>query len=122
MTEKRVTEKSIYEEMLRDEYVAKHPAWVGLINKKLGIIAKRKSNGNKPTANQKENVLIVNEMRDKMKRGKRYTITQLLGIITTPTENPLTNQRLSQICNRLAEAGQMTRIVDKRVAYFSFTG
>lgn len=80
-------------------------------------IAKKNGAERKPTAQQTANTGFKSAIYEGMKEGTLYTITDLIKNIPAIAE--LSNQRVSAIVRQMKDEGMVTRIEDKRKAYFS---
>ncbi len=123
-TEKKLTKKDYYNAWLKDVEANPKKVYDGISSEdmskfakhELELLAKKNSADKKPTAQQLENRKIQEGILAEMKKGKLYTITEMMKEL--PTCADLTNQKISQLLKPLMEAGQIVRIEDKRKAYF----
>ena len=113
---KKPTKRDNYKALLTIESVAKNPTLVEFINHEIELLDKKNSSEKKPTAQQTANEGIKQAILDNMVVGKMYTITEIIKVV--PECADLTNQRVSALMRQLKEDGKVTRIEDKRKAYF----
>lgn len=71
----------------------------------------------KLTAKQQETEAIKVKLLEEMVKGQRYTVSELLG--QAPCLEGLSSQKVSAILRSLVQGGKVTRIEEKRKAYFS---
>ena len=86
------------------------------VQNELDLLAKKNSS-KKPTATQVANESIKNAILDGLDEGVKYTITDIMKSV--PACADLTNQKVSAIVKQMVECGVITRIEDKRKAYFT---
>jgi len=84
------------------------------------LAAKNAKRSDKPTAAQKENAEIAEEIPNVMESGKLYRLSEIKALIPKLASASGT-QRISAICRKLEESGVLTKTVDKRVIYYSLT-
>ena len=113
---KKPTKRENFNALLNLAEVKSNPTLVEFINHEIELLDKKNSAEKKPTAQQTANDSIKVAILDGMAIGKMYTITELIKAI--PECADLTNQRVSALMRQLIEAGKVTRIEDKRKAYF----
>ena len=77
---------------------------------------KKNSGVKKPTKQQEINNGLKDVILDHMEYGMRYTITDLMKQV--PELADLSNQRVSAIVRGLKESGLVSRVEEKRKAYF----
>ena len=71
-----------------------------------------------PTAAQKENAKIAEEVPNVMESGKLYRLSEIKAMIPELASASGT-QRIAAICRKLEESGVLVKSVDKRVIYYS---
>ena len=113
MTNKKMTKREMFTEMLNKYNFTEDEK--AFINHELELLAKKNSADKKPTAQQIANASILEAIIEGMEPNRLYTITELIKEI--PACNELTNQRVSALV-RQAMPDRITRIEDKRKAYF----
>lgn len=101
--------------------------WAKVMEHEIELLARKSSKDGAPTANQKENMALVEVVKDilaELPDGKGITIGELLKderIASFETANPngVTSQRLTGVLTPLTvEGGDLVREVVKKVAYF----
>ena len=115
-TTKKPTKKDNFKTLLSIPAVSENPKLVEFIEHEIELLEKKNSSEKKPTAQQTANDGIKAAILDGMEVGKMYTITEIIKAI--PECADLTNQRVSALMRQLKEDGKVTRIEDKRKAYF----
>lgn len=113
---KKPTKRDNFNALLSIPAVSTNSALVDFINHEIELLDKKNSSEKKPTAQQTANEGIKSAILDNMVVGKMYTITEIIKSI--PECADLTNQRVSALMRQLREEGKVTRIEDKRKAYF----
>ena len=116
-TTKKPTKKDNFNTLLSIPAVSANPKLVEFINHEIELLEKKNSSEKKPTAQQTANDGIKTAILDGMEEGKMYTITEIIKAI--PECADLTNQRVSALMRQLIEAKLITRVEDKRKAYFT---
>lgn len=117
MTEKKMTKRDYYNEILSNYNLA--PEHIAFINHELELLARKNAStgDRKPTATQVENdrlkAVIVNFL---VNTKKAYTITDLIK--ASPDLADLTNQKVSRLANDLVDENKITKFSDKRKTYF----
>lgn len=96
------------------------PMQIAFIDHELELLAKKNAGDKKPTATQKENVELKNQILNSMESGKMYTITDMMKSFNCL--NGLSNQRVSALVRQLKEDNLVERIEEKRKAYFVKVG
>ena len=106
------------------EIVKDNTELVAFVDHELELLA-RKNTGNTQTKVQKENVAIAEMLLEELAKAGRTTITDLMNkseVIqnyTLENGNKLTNQKISAIFKQQLEAGNITKIVEKKKSYFA---
>ena len=106
------------------EIVKDNTELVAFVDHELELLA-RKNTGNTQTKVQKENVAIAEMLLEELTKAGRTTITDLMNkseVIqnyTLENGNKLTNQKISAIFKQQLEAGNITKIVEKKKSYFA---
>lgn len=110
---KKMTKREMYNEILKE---LTNPAHIEFINHELELLAKKNSSEKKPTATQKENVDLKNQILENMESEKLYTITDMMKQFDCLSG--LSNQRVSALVRQLKEDNLVERIEEKRKAFF----
>lgn len=101
--------------------------WAKVMEHEIELLARKSSKGGALTANQKENMALVEVVKDilaELPDGQGMTIGELLKderVASFETVNPngVTSQRLTGVLTPLtADGGDLVREVVKKVAYF----
>lgn len=106
------------------EIVKDNAELVAFIDHELELLA-RKNTGNTQTKVQKENVAVAEMLLEELAKAGRTTITDLMNTseviqnYTLENGNKLTNQKISAIFKQQLEAGNITKIVEKKKSYFA---
>ena len=83
--------------------------------KQIELLNKKNSAEKKPTATQKANVELKEQIVEKMVANTYYTITDLTKLF----EVEISNQKMSALVKQLVLEGKVVRTEEKRKAYFS---
>ena len=86
------------------------------VQNELDLLAKKNAS-KKPTATQVANEKIKTAILNGLDKGAKYTITDIMKLVPECAE--LSNQKVSAIVKQMVEGGTLTRIEDKRKAYFT---
>jgi hypothetical protein len=113
---KKPTKRDNYNALLGIPAVSGNPALVDFINHEIELLDKKNASEKKPTAQQTANDGIKTAILDNMVSGTKYTITDIIK--TVPECAELTNQRVSALVRQLISDGLVTRVEEKRKAYF----
>ena len=106
------------------EIVRDNAELVAFVDHELELLA-RKNTGNTQTKVQKENVAVAEMLLEELAKAGRTTITDLMNTseviqnYTLENGNKLTNQKISAIFKQQLEAGNITKIVEKKKSYFA---
>ena len=106
------------------EIVKDNAELVAFVDHELELIA-RKNTGNTQTKVQKENIAVAEMLLKELAKTEKTTITDLMNkseVIqnyTLENGNKLTNQKISAIFKQQLEAGNITKIVEKKKSYFA---
>lgn len=113
MAEKKITKREMFERIMGKLTDESEKAFIA---HELELLAKKNSADKKPTATQKENVGLKEEIIAKMTEiGGQMTVTEIQKAMDTE----LSNQRVSALIRQLVVDGKVVRTEDKRKAYFS---
>ena len=113
---KKPTKRDNYNVLLNIPAVSENADLVAFINHEIELLDKKNASDKKPTAHQTENDVIKVAILDNMASGVKYTITDIIK--TVPECAELTNQRVSALVRQLISEGLVTRVEEKRKAYF----
>lgn len=113
---KKPTKRDNYNALLGIPAVSGNPALVDFINHEIELLDKKNASEKKPTSHQTENETIKATILDYMDSGVKYTITDIIKLV--PCCADLTNQRVSALVRQLVSEGSITRVEEKRKAYF----
>lgn len=106
------------------EIVKDNAELVAFVDHELELLA-RKNTGNTQTKVQKENIAVAEMLLEELAKAGRTTITDLMNTseviqnYTLENGNKLTNQKISAIFKQQLEAGNITKIVEKKKSYFA---
>ena len=115
METKRVTKKDMLGELKVLAEGAERTDLVEFCEKEIERLANRKST---QTKNQKENEGIMETIVEVLSEvGEAVTVSELMKADERMAE--YSNQKLSALLKKLVEAGKVTKVVDKKKAYFS---
>ena len=114
----KMTKKDCFNALLQMTEVQSNQTIVDFINHELELLAKKNSAEKKPTATQLANDGFKSAILARMgvNPDQLFTITDLIKSV--PEISDLTNQRVSAIVRQMVEAGSITRVEDKRKAFF----
>ena len=114
---KKPTKKQMFQSILDScELTA---GQVAFIKHEMELLDKKNSSDKKPTAQQMANDAIKTAILEGMKPNQLYTITDIIKDKDIGVCAELSNQRVSALMRQLKEDGKVSRIEDKRKAYFS---
>lgn len=124
MKEKKVTKRDRYTEIRAILETNGKEELVKFIDHELDLLAKKNSSDRKPTATQKANEELKALVLSLMEDNRLYTISEMLKVFDLPEidGNPISNQKLSALVNRMVDEGKVTKTIDKRKSYFTKVG
>lgn len=112
---KKMTKREMFEQIKANYNLTAEE--VKFIDHELELLAKKNSaEKKKPTAVQVANEGLKTAILEFMVVGERYTITDLMKSV--PELADLSNQRVSALVRQLKDAELVTRVEEKRKAYF----
>lgn len=97
---------------------------VEFIDHQIELLANR-SNGSKPTKDQRANVEFRKNIAEALRSaGRAVTVTELMAVmpavvLTAEGEIPVTNQKVSALLRQMKLNGEVVRTEDKKKAYFA---
>ena len=116
MANKKMTKRD-YFEAIKNKYALTKEE-IAFIDHELELLEKKNSSkSSTETKTQKEHATIKEKLLTEMETGKRYTISEMQKELSCCAE--LTNQKISALVRQLISENKVTRIEDKRKAYFS---
>lgn len=117
MTQK-TTKKSNYNALLAIEEVAKNPTLVEFIKHEIDLLEKRNTKrSDKPSKKQIENGGVKDSIIEAMEKGKLYQVKDMIKQFDFLED--MSNQRVAALVRQLVEESKLSRVEDKRVAYFT---
>ena len=124
MKEKKVTKRDRYAEIRAILEENGKEELVQFVDRELELLAKKNSSDRKPTATQKANEELKALVLSLMEDNRLYTISEMLKVFDLPEidGNPVSNQKLSALVNRMVDEGKVTKTIDKRKSYFTKVG
>lgn len=110
---KKMTKREMFEAMLAKYDFTE--AEVEFINHELELLARKNASGErKPTAVQKANEGIKEEVLAVLADGELKTITDIVKSL----DGDFTNQKISALVRQLIADGKVEKVVDKRKSFF----
>lgn len=116
MTEKRITKKDNYNELISLATAAGRDDLVEFCNKQIELLSRKNGTDKKPSAKQVENDALRQEILAVMEPGKQYTLSELAEAI--PALNGAAPQKMSGLVKPLVGV-TVAKTIDKRKTYFS---
>ena len=120
MTEKKMTKAMWFEAIkavVANSEMENKEGAIAFIEHELESLAK-KSSSSAPTAKQKENFVIRQEIKDALfEIAKPVTITELVA--ATPALARFSSQKISALLKLMKDSGEVIRTEEKKKAYFS---
>ena len=115
MTTTKITRKELFTELLALEAVQANPLWKEKLKAEIEAIDKKNLN-RKPTAKQVENEAIKEEIITILEGyPEGLTITQIIKLHSFEFRS---NQQCTALVRQLMTEGKVTRIENKRTAFF----
>lgn len=115
----RITKMDNYKALLALADVQANADLVAFVEHEMEMLAnKNAKRSDKPTAAQKENAEIAEEVSNLMESGKLYRLSEIKAL-TPKLASANGTQRIAAICRKLEESGVLVKTVDKRVVYYS---
>lgn len=90
--------------------------WADVMTHEIELLEKRKSTDRKPTKAQEANAELGDVICEQMSENVQYTVSDMIK--TLPCCEGFSTQKVSPIVNKLAEAGKLTKVEEKRRSYF----
>lgn len=121
-TEKKVTLKEMYLDLLTIKEIAENKARKEFIESRIAQLEKKNSNTSangekKLTATQTENLKLKDAIYNAMASGVRYTISDLMKVV--PELDGLNSQKVNALVGQMYKIDKVVeRIEEKRRAYF----
>jgi len=95
---------------------------LAFIDHELELLERKSVNrSTKPTVRQAQNAEIKDTIMCTLEIGKLYRCAEIKALVPALAEGEGT-QRTARLCNDLAEAGMLRKVVDKKVVYFGLAG
>lgn len=116
MTEKRMTKRDYFNELLTIPEVAENIDLVDFIEKEIANLDKRSNSPKKPTKKQLENEKLIEAILNEMEEGKEYTNKSMIENLKACKN--ISSQKLNALLVKMQNSEKVTRVVKKRVAYF----
>lgn len=114
---KKVTKKEVFGEMIKIFEEMNRIDLVEFAQHEIGLIEKKASKSG-TSKTQEVNLGIMETIKNELARiGRSVTITELQKESEELAE--FSNQKLSALLKKLVDAGEVTKIVDKKKSYFS---
>lgn len=115
-TNKKPTKRDHFNALLNIAEVAKNEGLVEFINHEIDLLNRKNSTEKKPTAQQKANEALKQDIVECMERDRLYTISEMIKEF--PCCSDLSTPKVSAIIRLLKDEGVVIRTEDKRKAYF----
>ena len=116
MTKTKMTKRDRFNQLLALDSVKADAELVAFIEHEVELLNRKNSTEKKPTAQQVANEAVKTAIVKAMERDHLYTVTELQKSVAECAE--LSNQRVSALLRQLKDDGVVTRVEDKRKAYF----
>lgn len=118
MTNKKMTIRDYYNELLAVEGVAERTDLVDFINGRIEMLDRKASGGEKKmTANQLANVTLKENIISEMKSGVQYAVGEMIKSLACCNE--LSSSKVTAMLTQLLKEGKVVRTEDKGKAYYS---
>ena len=116
--EKKMTKREKFEMLKALSEVKANPMLTEFIEHELELLAKKNASEKKPTAQQKMNEGLKQTIMDVLtENGGLMTVTDIQKSCAELAE--LSNQRISALLRQLKDDKMVSRVEDKRKAYFT---
>lgn len=116
-TTKKLTKRDHFNALIALDEVQANSTLTDFIQHELELLEKKNGAEKKPTVAQQANEVIKAAIFDGMADNTLYTISELQKKV--PACEELSNQRVSALVRQMVADGLVTRVEDKRKAYFS---
>lgn len=116
MTETKMTKKDYFNELLNIPEVANNEELKAFVEHELELLNNRKRSPKKPSAKQKENEKLIEEIYEQMEEEKAYTNGEMLREL--PACAGISGQKLNSLLTKMQASNKVIREERKRVAYF----
>ena len=112
---RKPTKRQMFEGLLKMPGLT--DAQVEFINHEIDLLTKKNAGDKKPTATQIANEALKVAIAEGMEQNRLYSCTEVIKEI--PACAGLNPQKISPLMNQMAEAGILTKTVEKRRSYFA---
>ena len=112
---RKPTKRQMFEGLLKMPGLT--DAQVEFINHEIDLLTKKNAGDKKPTATQIANEALKVAIAEGMEQNRMYSCTEVIKEI--PACAGLNPQKISPLMNQMAEAGILTKTVEKRRSYFA---
>jgi hypothetical protein len=122
MANTRKTQITLIDEIIEVVKVHGTQEQVDFLNKKKDQIA-RKNENKGLTATQKANEILLDIIKENLsKSDKAIRINELQAmderLAVTETGEPISNQKISALLKKLVDNNEVTKVIEKKIAYF----
>lgn len=122
MANTRKTQITLIDEIIEVVKVHGTQEQIDFLNKKKEQIA-RKNENKGLTATQKANEILLNIIKENLnKSNKALRINELQAmderLAVTETGEPISNQKMSALLRKLVDNKEVTKVIEKKIAYF----
>lgn len=115
----KVTKKENFTAIIEVLKTAGRSDLVSVMEHEIELLDKKNSyKSNTPTTNQVENAEIAESLPTVLEAGKWYRLSEIKALVPA-LENASGTQRIAVICRKLEAEGVLTKMVEKRVIYYS---
>lgn len=122
MANTRKTQITLIDEIIEVVKVHGTQEQIDFLNKKKDQIA-RKNENKGLTATQKANEILLNVIKENLsKSDKALRINELQAmderLAVAETGEPISNQKISALLKKLVDNNEVTKVIEKKIAYF----
>ena len=114
MSNKKMTKREMFEQI---KSKLSDSAEIAFVEHEIELLSKKNGPNKSLTPNQRENLAYRDVIVDFMSDGQRYTVSQLVK--KCEGLNDMSSQRACAILRQMVDDGQVVRIEEKRIAYYS---
>lgn len=114
MSTKKMTKREMFEQI---KTKLSDSVEIAFIDHEIELLAKKNGPNKTLSPHQRENLAYRDVILDFLSDGSRYTVTDMVKKCDGLAD--LNSQRVSAILRQMLDDGQVTRIEEKRIAYYS---
>ena len=118
-TEKKITKRDRFNELLGIPAVAENEGLVEFIEHEIELLDKKNTAERKPTAKQVENAGFKSDIVGWMEQGQQYVVADIVKGVPSIVAAGISANRVTAMMTQLVNDGSVVKTVDKRKSFYS---